>query len=222
MTNHEKRKVLEDAFMFRHACKKFDTTKKISEEDFDFILEAGRLSPSSLGFEPWKFVVVQNEGVRKTLAEASKGAKTQIPTASHVVILLARIDARYDSEYVKHIYKDIKKVPDEVWQNLPGNYKNFQVDILGIDNDRLLQEWVSRSAYIALGNMLTAAAAIGIDSCAMEGIDYDVTGDTLESLGQLNKKEYAPIAAMGFGYRAEEPHFPKTRRDKSEVIGWIN
>ncbi|MBN4863246.1 NAD(P)H-dependent oxidoreductase, partial [Staphylococcus sp. EG-SA-32] len=79
-----------DAFHFRHATKEFDPTKKISDEDFNTILETGRLSPSSLGLEPWHFVVVQNKELREKLKAYSWGAQKQLDTASHFVLIFAR------------------------------------------------------------------------------------------------------------------------------------
>ena len=52
------------AMNFRHACKVFDDTKKISDEDMKFILEAGRKSPSSFGMEGWKFLVITNDELK--------------------------------------------------------------------------------------------------------------------------------------------------------------
>ena len=96
-----KQKIL-DAFMFRHACKEFDDTQKITDEDFNFILETARLSPSSFGFEPWKFIVVQNKELRGKLHEVIWGGGKQIPTASHLVLTLVRKShfMKYDSEYI--------------------------------------------------------------------------------------------------------------------------
>lgn len=106
MSNYEtKKQEILDAFNFRHATKVFDPTKKISKEDFSFILETGRLSPSSVGYEPWKFLIVQNKEFRERLKEVAWGAQGQLPTASHFVIILARTDARYDSEYVWQLQK---------------------------------------------------------------------------------------------------------------------
>ena len=65
MNNTDKKQEILDAFNFRHATKEFDPAKKISDEDFQFILETGRLSPSSVGYEPWKFLVVENEDLKK-------------------------------------------------------------------------------------------------------------------------------------------------------------
>ena len=79
-----------DAMMFRHACKEFDDSKKISDEDFAKILEIGRLSPSSFGFEPWKFLVIQDTTLRSKLKEIVWGAQGTLPSASHYLIILAR------------------------------------------------------------------------------------------------------------------------------------
>ena len=79
-----------DAFNFRHACKTFDPARKIAEADFRFILETGRLSPSSFGYEPWRFLVIQDMALREKLLGVTWGGKGQFPTASHVVAILAR------------------------------------------------------------------------------------------------------------------------------------
>lgn len=59
--------------------------KKISGDDFAFLLEVGRLSPSSFGFEPWKFVILQDQAIRQRLLPVAWGAQRQLPTASHFV-----------------------------------------------------------------------------------------------------------------------------------------
>ena len=91
MTQKEvKRQEILNSFHFRHAIKTFDPTKKIPEDDFNVILEAARLSPSSCGYEPWKFLIVQNQEFRERLKEISPGAQGHLPTASHFVIILTR------------------------------------------------------------------------------------------------------------------------------------
>jgi len=80
-----KEEILE-AFNFRHACKLFDTEKRISDEDIHFILETARLSPSSFGFEPWHFVVVQNKELREKLKDNAWGATAKLDTASHFIL----------------------------------------------------------------------------------------------------------------------------------------
>jgi nitroreductase len=88
-TSLTKEQILE-AYRYRHACKEFDPNRLIDDADFEFILETGRLSPSSFGFEPWKFLVVQNMQLREKLRVVSWGAQKQLPTASHYLVVLVR------------------------------------------------------------------------------------------------------------------------------------
>lgn len=99
-----------DAFHFRHAAKQFDPQKKVSKGDFETILESGRLSPSSLGLEPWKFVVIQDQALRDELKAHSWGAAKQLDTASHFVLIFARKNVTSRSPYVQHMLRDIKKI----------------------------------------------------------------------------------------------------------------
>lgn len=213
-----------EAYNFRYACKKFDPSKKISDDDFNFILECGRLSPSSLGFEPWKFLVVQNEELRKELQPLCPGAMNQIPTASHFVIILARTsdDMRYDSEYIRYIQKSIKHMSDEYIEKMDGFIKNFQQKLFDIaGSDKGLFDWSCKQTYIPFANMMTAAAMINVDSCPIEGFDSEKVNKLLESKGLIDMKHFAVSCMAAFGYRGEENPYPKTRRDMKEVVEYI-
>ncbi|MGG2066884.1 NAD(P)H-dependent oxidoreductase [Bacillus sp. S14(2024)] len=207
------------AYQFRHACKVFDINKKISDEDFHFILETGRLSPSSVGLEPWKFVVIQDATLREKLKPVSGGAQGQLPTASHFVVILARQDLRHDSAYVMKMMKDIHHMPEDVVQHLSGFYKSF-VETALEDNDRLIFEWASKQTYIALGNMMTAAAQIGIDSCPIEGFDKKQVTAILQDEGIINGNDFGVSCMVAFGYRQEDPKRPKTRQSLDEIVEW--
>jgi nitroreductase len=209
------------AYQFRHACKEFDTNKKISDEDFRFILETGRLSPSSVGLEPWKFVVIQDTTLREKLKPVSGGAQGQLPTASHFVAILARgkEGLRHDSVHVIKMMKDIHHMPEEVVQNLSGFYKSF-VETELEDNDRLIFEWASKQTYIALGNMMTAAAQIGIDSCPIEGFDKKQVTTILQNEGIIEGNDFGVACMVAFGYRKENPKRRKTRQNLDEIVEW--
>jgi nitroreductase len=211
-----------DAFHFRHATKRFNSSKKISEEDFHFILETGRLSPSSIGFEPWKFLIVQKPQLREKLREVSWGAQGQLSTASHFVVILARTDVRYDSEYVIEHLKKVKQFPEEILGGLLERTKSFQEsDLPMLDSERALLDWSCRQTYIALGNMMTAAALIGIDSCPIEGFDYKAVNEILHNEGLLEDGNWSASVMAAFGYREEDPHRPKTRKTMDQVIQWV-
>jgi len=219
-TESKKQEILK-AYQLRHACKAFDTNKKISDEDFNFILETGRLSPSSFGFEPWKFVVIQNAALREKLKPVSGGATGQLPTASHFVIILARREGclRPDSVHVNKMWKDIHHMPEEVVQDWYDFYKSF-VETELEDNDRLIFEWSIRQTYIALGNMMTAAAQIGIDSCPIEGFDKKQLTAILQNEGIINGDDFGVACMVAFGYRQKDPKRPQTRQHLDEIVEW--
>ncbi|RDZ18147.1 NAD(P)H-dependent oxidoreductase [Priestia megaterium] len=222
MNNTDKKQEILDAFNFRHATKEFDPTKKISNEDFQFILETGRLSPSSVGYEPWKFLVVENEYLKEKLKAVSWGAQGQIPTASHFVIILSLTDARYDSEYVLDLQKNVKEMPDDVLETLMPRYKDFQEnDFHLFESKRALFDWASKQSYIALANMMTSAAQIGIDSCPIEGFNYDQVHKILKEEGLLEDGKFDISVMVAFGYRIHEPKRGKTRRSINQVVQWI-
>ncbi len=208
------------AFQFRHATNTFDTTKQISEEDFNYILEAGRLSPSSMGLEPWKFVVVQNPELRNKLKAVSPGAQRQLDTASHFVIILAQTDVRYDSEYLMDQLKHVKQLPEEVITFYSSALKDVQEVNGSLTDERFLYEWSAKQTYIALGNMMTAAALVGIDSCPMEGFDYAAVDRILEEEGLYQEGNLKVSVMAAFGYRSEEPARAKTRRTIDQIVTW--
>ncbi|MFC4101832.1 NAD(P)H-dependent oxidoreductase [Paenibacillus xanthanilyticus] len=217
------REQLMTSFYFRHATKAFDPERRILPEDFEVILEAGRLSPSSVGYEPWKFVVIQNEALREKLREVSWGAQKQLPTASHVVAILARRDVRYDSAYVDYICRTIKEMPEAVLAKVPEIYKAFQEnDFHLLESDRALFDWSCKQCYIALANMMSSAALLGIDSCPIEGFNFDRVHAILEQEGLLEDGKLDIAVMVAFGYREAEPKRPKTRRPANEVVQWLD
>ena len=214
-----------DAMQFRHATKEFDSSKKISEEEFNKILEIGTLSPSSFGFEPWKFVVVQNKDLREKLKEFTWGAQGTLLTASHFVIILARKKNGmiYNSEYIQHMMKDVKQLPEDVQAMYGEFYEKFQkVDFNLLESDRAVFDWASKQTYIALANMMTGAAYMGIDSCPVEGFDAKLTEAFLKEELNIDTNEFGASVMVPFGYRVEEPKREKTRQDVNTVTQWFN
>lgn len=212
-----------DAMMFRHACKEFDSTKKISDDDFNTILEIGRLSPSSFGFEPWKFVIVQNEALREKMKAFSWGAQGQLPTASHFMIVLARKKKGmiYSSDYIQHMMKDVKQFPEDVQQMYSEFYEKFQkVDFDLLQSDRNLFDWAGKQTYIALANMMTGAAYMGIDSCPIEGFDYNLTEQFIQGALKIDTQEFGPAVMVAFGYRKDEPKREKDRQELEDITAW--
>jgi len=211
-----------DAMKFRHACKEFDGSKKITKEDFNTILEYGRLSPSSFGFEPWKFVIVQNEDLRQKLKEFAWGAGGQLPTASHFMIILARKKKGmiYNSEYIKSML-EFKGLPDDVKKLYGEFYEKFQKeDFKLLDSDRTLFDWACKQTYIAMANMMTGAATMGIDSCPIEGFDADLTQKFLKDELNIDTQEFGASVMVAFGYRGDKELREKSRQDMDTITKW--
>ncbi|MBJ9987885.1 MULTISPECIES: NAD(P)H-dependent oxidoreductase [Paenibacillus] len=209
------------AHHFRHATKEFDPNKTISDEDFRFILETGRLSPSSFSAEPWRFVVVQNEQLLNKIKDVSYGAASKLPEASHFIIILSRTaqDMRYDSAY--QLEQQSKAVPKERLSRHLEIYEEFQRnDFKLLDHDRFLTDWGIKQTYIPLANMMTAAALIGIDSCPIEGFDIETMNRILEEEGLLEDGHFTISVMLAFGYRKKEPG-PRIRRPFDDVVKWV-
>lgn len=218
-----KKQEILDAFIRRHACKEFDATKKVSKEDFDFILETARLSPSSFGFEPWHFLIVQDMEMREKLLPVFWGAQGQFPTASHVVLTLVKKPyfMRYDSDYIRNFMEKVQELPEEIVELKSGFFKKFQeTDFNLMESERCMTDWAAHQTYIPLANMMTAAAMIGIDSCPIEGFDRAKADALLASELNIDLEQYTMGHACAFGYRKADPR-PKTRQDIETVTTWV-
>lgn len=221
MQNQDIKDLMLEASERRCAIKVFDAEKKISREDMDYILEVARLSPSSVGGQGWRFVVLQNPEIREALKPFSWGAARQLDGASHFVLLLAKRNMRYDGPHMQASLKS-RNLSPEGHAKAVEIYKNFQLNDMGLEDDRALFDWAAKQTYIALGNMMTAAALIGIDSCPIEGFNYTKANALFAEHGVLDPEEEGIVTMLALGYRAQDLSWPKTRKPTKEVVTWVN
>lgn len=218
----DKNKIIE-AYNYRHACKVFDAEKKISDDDFSFILETARLSPSSFGFEPWKFLIVQNMELREKLKLVTWGAQGTLPTASHYIVILARKQKtmHFNSPYINHMMKDVHHLPEIAIKKRGEFVKTFQEsDFSLMESERAMFDWSSKQTYIALANMMTSAAMIGIDSCPVEGYRAKEMESLMTEDFGVDCTEFGVTCMVAFGYRLNEQK-NKTRQDINEITQWF-
>ncbi len=199
---------------WRCSIKKFDTEKKIPADQWAALEKTLILSPSSFGLQPWKFAVISNPELRKTLLPLSWG-QAQITDASHMVVFLYR--NKMDDAYVQRFADSIVQTREQSPESVEG-YKNMMLSFIrNLNNQGTYGEWARKQSYIALGNFMTSAAALGIDTCPMEGIDpakYD------EVLG-LQGSDYSTLVVCVAGYRHAEDKYcalKKVRFPASELI----
>lgn len=212
------------AYHFRHACKEFDANRQIGADDFNFILETARLSPSSFGLEPWKFLVVQNPQLREQLRAHVWGGQKQLPTASHVIVTLTRKCRfmRYDSDYVINFMTQVQQFPEEIIRTRLGIYEKFQrSDFQLLDSERAMTDWATKQTYLPMANMMTAAAMIGIDSCPIEGFDRADLEQVVAETMRVDLQCWSVAYLLAFGYRQHPPARPKTRQTQAAVVEWF-
>ena len=206
-------KTFMEAMDFRHACKIFDETKKVSCEDMNYILEAGRKSPSSFGMEPWKFLVITNEELKAELRPVCWD-QPQITTCSHLVIILAAIDSiKPESGEVERKFKR-REMPQEKLDFYMGLYSSHLANTLSSNEN--IYSWTAKQTYIAMGNMMTAAAIKGVDSCPIEGFEKE----KVEKILKLDLSKYQLSCIVPFGYRINEQS-TQLRESFENIIEYI-
>lgn len=198
---------------WRYATKKFDAEKEVSEEDLNYILEAGNLAATSYGLQPFKIVVVTDKEKKQALM-AQAYNQGHVGENSALLVLAARtdVDATYIAEYTARI---------ERTRGLPAGavdgYKDMMVGDLTnrTEADRLV--WAQKQAYIALGTMMVAASEKGIDHCGMEGFNPAGFNDVL---GLAAHNLHATVI-LPIGYRSAEDdtqHYAKVRKDLKDLV----
>lgn len=195
-----------DIFHRRYACHAFLPERAMPREDIDFILEAGRLSPSSFGLEPWRFVVVSRPEEKAVLQQACFN-QPQVGGASCVVVIVARVaELHPDSDYVRRLIA--REYPGEATVPALENYRQFHAmtDV---------PAWSITQCHIAAANMMTAAAAIGVDSCAIGGF---IPGAVKTQLGLIDDRyEIALILPLGY---CAEPAPAKQRLPLADIVDY--
>ena len=212
-----------NAFNYRHATKEFDSSKIVSDEDIKFILKTAQLSPSSFGFEPWHFIVVQDKELRELLKPVAWGAPLKLDTASHFILGLSMKApmVKHDADYIMHMMKDVKKLPQEAIEMYSKFYREFQERDFDLDTDKKLFDWSAKQTYIALGNMMTAAALTGIDSCPIEGFHQEKAEALLQEKFGVDTDKYGLSFMAAFGYRKEDSKHDKVRREFDDIVTWM-
>ncbi len=197
---------------FRQACKLFDENKKISENDFLYILEAGRLSPSSFGMEHWRFLVITDQNLKEKLKPFCWN-QPQITTCSHLVVIKAvKTALKPDSEYVRKMFER-RGLSPEATDAYIKKYADFMQDKL---EDERLFFWSSKQCYIALANMMNAAAFKEVDSCPIEGFEKE----KVEKLLKIDTENEEIAVLVTFGYRVN-PAPSKKRFSLNEIAEFI-
>jgi len=213
LTKEQKKELYTQMQDFRHACKLFDSKKKIPQEDIEFILESARKSPSSFGMEGWKFLVIQNQELKEKLKPLCWN-QPQITTASHVVVILSAIEnLKVESGVVKERFlrRNLTTEQTDLYVEKYASHLHKQ-----LSNDEKLYEWSARQSYIALCNILNSASCIEIDSCPIEGFEKE----NVEKLLNIDTTQFQLSVIVTLGYRVN-PQSTQLRLDFKDVVEFL-
>jgi nitroreductase len=213
MTNQQ----LLEALNWRYATKVFDAAKKIPADVWQTLERALVLTPTSYGLQPYNFLVIDNPARRDELLLHSWNQK-QVVDASHFVVFTARTKMT-ETDVDKLIKRtlDVRKLSATALDAYRGMILG---DVVNGPRGKIAREWATRQTYIALGNLMTCAAVLGVDTCPMEGlvpIEYD-------KVLNLNGSGYATVVACALGYRSLDDKYAnlaKVRFETKELVQQI-
>jgi nitroreductase len=204
------------ALNWRYATKKFDSERKLDDQQVDVMLESLRLSASSMGLQPYEFIHVKNPEIREQLKEHSHG-QTQITDASELIVFTAKtkIGKKHIEDFARLEGELRDRSEEQIQRKITGT-----MDYVNRMNEEELFNWNSRQAYIAMGFLLSAAAMMGIDACPMEGIK----GEEYDRILQLEALNLRSLAVVTLGFRSSDDSYasqPKFRFPQGRIIKTI-
>jgi len=201
------------SLQWRYATKVFDTSKKIPADTWDAIEQSLVLTPSSFGLQPWKFITITNQEIKTELIPHSWN-QPQITDCSHLVVLCAKTKVCDDDI---DIWLDHLAEARNVSRESLDGYAGMMREYLGQMDTTSSLSWAQNQVYIALGQLMTSAAILGIDACPMEGI---IPTEYNRILG-LENGPYQTTVACAMGFRSPDDKYattPKVRFSRDEIV----
>jgi nitroreductase len=183
------------ALEWRYATKVFDPNKKIPADTWSALEKTLVLTPTSYGLQPYQFLVVEDAAKRAALLSHSWGQR-QVVDCSHYVVFTARTEMKEaDINRLIARISAVRGVPAESLKS----YRDVMLgNVVNGPRGKIAHEWATRQSYIALGNLMTAAAMLGVDTCPMEGLEPAEYDKVLNLPGT----GYATAMACALGYRS--------------------
>jgi len=207
-------KTVNERLAWRYATKKFDATRRVSDETLERIVEAVRLAPTSSGLQPFELLVVSNPQTRAKI-RAVAWNQPQITDCSHLLVFAAWDDITADRvNMMFDLTNDVRGFRNEGWEN----YRRQLLDIVADRGTEANFQAAARQAYIALGIALIAAAFEEVDATPMEGFDPDAVDEILD----LKSKNLRSVVVLALGYRAAAGdwlvNLTKVRRSRANFV----
>jgi nitroreductase len=203
-----------DAFKWRYATKKYDSTKKVDQVLIDKIVEATRLAPTSSGLQPFEVFVITNQELKNKIAILSHGQQI-VADCSHLLVFAA-----WDNYTEKRI-DGIFALTAAGREQPADRYKEYTDRLKSMYLDRPAEVnfvHTARQAYIAFGFAIAEAASLKVDATPMEGF----LNEELDKLLRLGEKGLKSVTLLPVGYRDEANdwlvNLNKVRHPKEKFI----
>jgi nitroreductase len=202
-----------EALQWRYATKLFDPSKRVTQEDLTTLKQAVRLSASSYGLQPYKVLVISDSEIREKLRPACWN-QPQITDASHVFVIAGKKD--FDKSLIDSYLDLVSSTRNLPLDSLEGYGDFMKSKLLDLPQESKAS-WASHQAYLAAGNLLSAAAALQIDTCPMEGFERD----KVDAILNLEAQGLTTALIIPVGYRSEADEtqfYTKVRRTPEELF----
>jgi nitroreductase len=204
-----------EALQWRYSTKAFDPHRKIPAATWETLQQALVLSPSSFGLQPYRFIVVHDPATRAKLLPHAWNQQ-QVVDASHFLVFAART-AMTETEIDRFLGR-ITEVRGGNREALAGYRQMMTGNLLDSTASVRIPQWAARQAYVALGNLLTCAALLGVDACPIEGF---VPAQFDQLLG-LTPQGYAAVVCCALGYRSSDDKYAAARKVRLPVAELVN
>lgn len=207
---------ISSALQWRYAIKRFDSSKKLTSEQWSALQDSLHLSASSFGLQPWKFIVITDDAKKAALVPDAWG-QSQVADCSHLVVIAAK-KTMTEPDVDKLMQANAQARGVEA-TSLDG-YKGMIVGTLSARTPEWIADWNARQCYAALGFLLQSAALMQIDACPMEGF---VPEKFDEQLG-LTGSDYTSVVMCALGVRSDDDKYAdlaKVRYETSDVFEFI-
>ena len=205
-----------EALNQRYSVKKFEKGLQVPADILENILEAGKLSASSLGLQPYRIIVAESNGIKEKLIQAFYNP-TQISTCSHLLIIVSNNEIK--EEYVGNYFNDISKTREIPLEDLNPFKESISKHMNTLSREEMMS-WSQKQSYIVLGNLMFAAALEKIDTCPMEGYKQEIIDEIL----QLDPQKEKVAVTLAIGYRSTEDefqNFKKVRKPNERLFKFL-
>ncbi len=198
---------------WRYATKRYDATKKVPQETIELLKEALRLTPTSYGLQPLKFLIIENQEIRKKLFVHSFN-QNSIIEASHLIVIASIKDLQIDE--IDKYMQNTAITRGFPLEQLDG-YSDFLKRIMQNQSSEQKMTWAQKQAYITLGVLIDACAHLRIDATPIEGFNAVGYDEVLD----LENKGLTATLVIPIGFRHPEDvaqHWKKVRKSETELF----